>query len=201
MLNRNIGGIAQARQALCAAARRASRVARRAKGRRFAFYFRADGGRVALATRHEGSADATPVGHAARAAGARRPARRGSAARRRRPHRGRCRGRAAVSRPAAQARPDFEEELSRVIGDVAAHQVANVARGFLDWGRKAGGSFATNVAEYLQEEGRDLPRASSRGVPRRRRPAARSRRPARGAARAARIARQADGATRIRAKQ
>jgi ubiquinone biosynthesis accessory factor UbiJ len=44
-----------------------------------------------------------------------------------------------------------------VIGDVAARQVANFARGFLDWGRKAGGSLATNVAEYLQEEGRDLP--------------------------------------------
>jgi len=57
----------------------------------------------------------------------------------------------------AQAQPDFEEELSRVIGDVAARQVANFARGFLDWGRKAGGSLATNVAEYLQEEGRDLP--------------------------------------------
>ena len=55
------------------------------------------------------------------------------------------------------AQPDFEEELSRVIGDVAAHQVANVARGLLDWGRKAAGSFADNVAEYLQEEGRDVP--------------------------------------------
>jgi len=40
---------------------------------------------------------------------------------------------------------------------VAARQVANFARGILDWGRKAGGSLATNVAEYLQEEGRDLP--------------------------------------------
>ncbi len=56
-----------------------------------------------------------------------------------------------------QAQPDFEEELSRVVGDVAAHQVANIARGFLDWGRKAADSFSTNVAEYLQEEGRDVP--------------------------------------------
>ena len=55
------------------------------------------------------------------------------------------------------AQPDFEEELARVIGDVAAHQVANVARGFLDWGRKAADSFSQNVAEYLQEEGRDVP--------------------------------------------
>jgi ubiquinone biosynthesis protein UbiJ len=44
-----------------------------------------------------------------------------------------------------------------VIGDVAARQVANFARGLLDWGRRAGGSLATSVAEYLQEEGRDLP--------------------------------------------
>ncbi len=56
-----------------------------------------------------------------------------------------------------QAQPDFEEELSRVIGDVAAHQVANIARGLLDWGRKAADSLSTNVAEYLQEEGRDVP--------------------------------------------
>jgi ubiquinone biosynthesis accessory factor UbiJ len=56
-----------------------------------------------------------------------------------------------------QARPDVEEELSRVVGDVAAHQVANVARGFFGWGRQAVDSFTTNVAEYLQEEGRDVP--------------------------------------------
>jgi ubiquinone biosynthesis protein UbiJ len=44
-----------------------------------------------------------------------------------------------------------------VIGDVAAHQVASFARGVLDWGRKASTAFAGNVAEYLQEEGRDVP--------------------------------------------
>jgi ubiquinone biosynthesis accessory factor UbiJ len=55
------------------------------------------------------------------------------------------------------AQPDVEEELSRVVGDVAAHQVANLARGFFDWGRKAADSFSTNVVEYLQEEGRDVP--------------------------------------------
>jgi ubiquinone biosynthesis protein UbiJ len=52
--------------------------------------------------------------------------------------------------------PDIEEELSRLIGDVAAHQLRQ-ARGFLVWGRKATGAFANNVAEYLQEEGRDVP--------------------------------------------
>ena len=57
----------------------------------------------------------------------------------------------------AEAQPDFEEELARVIGDVAARRVANVARDLLDWGRKAAGSFTGSVVEYLQEEGRDLP--------------------------------------------
>jgi ubiquinone biosynthesis accessory factor UbiJ len=56
-----------------------------------------------------------------------------------------------------QAQPDFEEELSRVVGDVAAHRVAGLARGIFDWGRKAAGSLSTSVAEYLQEESRDLP--------------------------------------------
>ena len=55
------------------------------------------------------------------------------------------------------ARPDFEEELSRVVGDVAAHQIGNVARSALAFGRRASNTLAQNVAEYLQEEGRDLP--------------------------------------------
>jgi ubiquinone biosynthesis accessory factor UbiJ len=56
-----------------------------------------------------------------------------------------------------QTRPDFEEELSRVVGDVAARRVANLARGLLDFGRRAADSLATSAAEYLQEEGRDVP--------------------------------------------
>lgn len=55
------------------------------------------------------------------------------------------------------ARPDLEEELSRVVGDVAAHQIGNVARSVLAFGRRASDTFTQNVAEYLQEEGRDLP--------------------------------------------
>jgi ubiquinone biosynthesis protein UbiJ len=56
-----------------------------------------------------------------------------------------------------EAQPDFEEELARNIGDVAARRVANAARDLLGWGRKAAGSFTGSVVEYLQEEGRDLP--------------------------------------------
>ncbi|HMN44253.1 MAG TPA: SCP2 sterol-binding domain-containing protein [Povalibacter sp.] len=55
------------------------------------------------------------------------------------------------------ARPDLEEELSRVIGDVAAHQVGNAARSVLAFGRRTADTFAQNVAEFLQEEGRDVP--------------------------------------------
>jgi ubiquinone biosynthesis accessory factor UbiJ len=55
------------------------------------------------------------------------------------------------------ARPDFEEELSRVVGDVAAHQIGNAARSAFAFGQRAATTLAQNVAEYLQEEGRDLP--------------------------------------------
>ncbi len=55
------------------------------------------------------------------------------------------------------AQPDLEEELSRIIGDVAAHQVGNAARSALGLGRRAIDTFTQNVAEYLTEESRDLP--------------------------------------------
>lgn len=55
------------------------------------------------------------------------------------------------------ARPDLEEELSRITGDAAAHYAARFARGALDFGRRAGDILARNVAEYLTEESRDLP--------------------------------------------
>lgn len=63
----------------------------------------------------------------------------------------------AFSELLGAARPDFEEELSRVIGDVAAHQVGNAARSLFAFGKRAADTFAQNVAEYLQEEGRDVP--------------------------------------------
>ena len=55
------------------------------------------------------------------------------------------------------ARPDFEEELSRVTGDVAAHRLAGLARGAVAFGRRARDTFAQNTAEYLTEESRALP--------------------------------------------
>jgi ubiquinone biosynthesis protein UbiJ len=55
------------------------------------------------------------------------------------------------------ARPDLEEELARFVGDGPAYHAARLARGVLQWGRQAADSFARNVGEYLQEEGRDVP--------------------------------------------
>jgi ubiquinone biosynthesis protein UbiJ len=54
-------------------------------------------------------------------------------------------------------RPDIEEELSGVIGDVAAHRLGEVARGVSDWGKAAGSTLRQNISEFLQEERRDVP--------------------------------------------
>jgi ubiquinone biosynthesis accessory factor UbiJ len=60
----------------------------------------------------------------------------------------------------AIAAPDFEEELSRLVGDVAARQVGNFVRGVSGWGRDTADRLSRTVAEYLQEESRDLPARS-----------------------------------------
>jgi ubiquinone biosynthesis protein UbiJ len=54
------------------------------------------------------------------------------------------------------ARPDLEEELSRFIGDFPARRVSLFARRALDWGLKFRRTAGDNIAEYLQEESRDL---------------------------------------------
>ena len=55
------------------------------------------------------------------------------------------------------AAPDFEEELARLVGDVAARQLGNFVRGVAGWSFDAADRLSRTVAEYLQEEGRDLP--------------------------------------------
>ena len=55
---------------------------------------------------------------------------------------------------------DWEEHVSRITGDVLAHQMGNVARGVLAWGRNALDTVSRDVAEYLHEESRDLPTRS-----------------------------------------
>jgi ubiquinone biosynthesis protein UbiJ len=54
-------------------------------------------------------------------------------------------------------KPDIEEELSRVIGDVAAHRIGELARAFGSWARDARTTMGENLREYLQEENRKLP--------------------------------------------
>jgi ubiquinone biosynthesis protein UbiJ len=56
----------------------------------------------------------------------------------------------------ALARPDPEEELSRWIGDVPARHVSRFAHRALDFARQAHRTAGENMAEYLQEESRDL---------------------------------------------
>lgn len=57
----------------------------------------------------------------------------------------------------AYAKPDIEEELSGVVGDVAAHRIGEIARGVGKWTREATATMGANIREYLQEESRDLP--------------------------------------------
>jgi ubiquinone biosynthesis protein UbiJ len=54
------------------------------------------------------------------------------------------------------ARPDPEEELSRWIGDVPARHFSRFAQRALKLAQHARRTAGQNIAEYLQEEGRDL---------------------------------------------
>ena len=53
-------------------------------------------------------------------------------------------------------RPDLEEELSLLLGDVPAHQLGRLARLTLRWSRRAAATTLTNLAEYLGHERADL---------------------------------------------
>jgi len=47
---------------------------------------------------------------------------------------------------------DVEEDLSRVVGDIAAHRLVGAARGFARWSRDASLRMAQGAAEYWTEE-------------------------------------------------
>ena len=47
---------------------------------------------------------------------------------------------------------DFEEDLSKQIGDIAAHRIARQIKTFGAWQRQAAQNLAENLVEYLTEE-------------------------------------------------
>ena len=47
---------------------------------------------------------------------------------------------------------DAEEDLAKVVGDIAAHRIVSIARGFSRWGRDAAWRTAQGAAEYWTEE-------------------------------------------------
>jgi ubiquinone biosynthesis protein UbiJ len=61
------------------------------------------------------------------------------------------------SRLLKQADLDWEELLSRQVGDVAARGIGNAVRDVRRWGRDAAGRLGRDLADYLHYESRALP--------------------------------------------
>ncbi|HET6756247.1 MAG TPA: SCP2 sterol-binding domain-containing protein [Burkholderiales bacterium] len=59
---------------------------------------------------------------------------------------------ADINTIARNLRYDAEEDLSRVVGDVAAHRIASAARDFVSWQKSLLGNFAQTTAEFLTFE-------------------------------------------------
>jgi ubiquinone biosynthesis protein UbiJ len=55
---------------------------------------------------------------------------------------------AAIDHVRRNLRWDYEEDLSRVFGDIAAHRMGNAARGFDRWARQTTRNLAEAAAEY-----------------------------------------------------
>jgi ubiquinone biosynthesis protein UbiJ len=155
VLNRNIAGSAAARQ-LCKRLQ-GKVLALHMTGVPLDLFFRSDGERMTIDTADveppAAALSATPLAFLRMAGPQPEAAIRGGAVH--------IQGDAEVAQAFSEllraAQPDLEEELSRVIGDVGAHQVGNAARAALGFGRRAINTLTQNVAEYLTEEGRDLP--------------------------------------------
>lgn len=52
---------------------------------------------------------------------------------------------------------DWEELVAGRTGDIVAHELGNLVRGFSNWAQRASDSMSMNVSEYLREESRVLP--------------------------------------------
>lgn len=57
-----------------------------------------------------------------------------------------------LARLAREVRWDLEEDLSKLVGDIPAHQFMRFARAFGAWGREAGKRFSETTAAYLLDE-------------------------------------------------
>lgn len=51
---------------------------------------------------------------------------------------------------------DWEELVSRLLGDTPARKLGNLARGLAGWAEESADNFRLDLGEYLQEERRDL---------------------------------------------
>jgi ubiquinone biosynthesis accessory factor UbiJ len=155
VLNRNIAGSSTARQRCKQLEGKV--LALHMTGMPLNLFFRSDGERMTIDTVDAGAAAATlsgtPLAFLRLAGPAPEAAIRGGSIH--------IEGDAEVAQAFSElleaAQPDLEEELSRLIGDIAAHQVGNAARTALGFGRRAIDTFTQNVAEFLTEESRDLP--------------------------------------------
>jgi ubiquinone biosynthesis protein UbiJ len=52
---------------------------------------------------------------------------------------------------------DWEERLSLILGDVAAHKLGNAVRGLFQWGRRGVASLQENLNEYITYETNSVP--------------------------------------------
>ena len=59
---------------------------------------------------------------------------------------------AAINHIARHLRWDVEEDLSRVVGDIAAHRMAETGRKIAHWGQQGADNLARSFAEYWTEE-------------------------------------------------
>lgn len=66
----------------------------------------------------------------------------------------------ALSAVVSELRWDVEEDLSRVVGDVAAHRIASGARDFARWQRRSARELMDSAVEYMVEERKLLPPAA-----------------------------------------
>lgn len=132
-------------------------VAIRVRDTALATYFAFDGGQLVLTTDHDAEPDVIVTGSIIALGGMVR----GDGARSIRDGDVDLSGDAATAqrfqRLLELARPDPEEEMSRFVGDAAAHEVSNFASHAMQWARDARTTMGENLRDYFQHETRELP--------------------------------------------